>query len=109
MKYGVDDLLSGNHGDDIDLDFKVILGPSVDGEWQPDEEDNAGETGTASGSEVILIFSLRNYKFVTKFCHLIKYEQEFGYTRIKSLMQLVSLPMLNIVKPYIGKWFNPIF
>ncbi|XP_053383747.1 chromodomain-helicase-DNA-binding protein 1-like [Mercenaria mercenaria] len=48
LKYGVDELLSGNHGDDIDLDFKDILGPTADGEWQPEEtageeEDNGSE------------------------------------------------------------------
>lgn len=37
LKYGADELLSGNHGDDLDLDFKDILGPTVDGEWQPEE------------------------------------------------------------------------
>lgn len=44
MKYGVDELLSGNHGDDLDIDFKAILGPTLDGEWQPEETDDMEET-----------------------------------------------------------------
>ena len=43
--------MSGNHGDDVDLDFKVILGPTADGEWQPEETKVEEE---ANGSEVIM-------------------------------------------------------
>ncbi|XP_062607988.1 chromodomain-helicase-DNA-binding protein 1-like isoform X1 [Saccostrea cucullata] len=38
LKYGVDNLLNEDDSDDIDIDFTKILGPSVNGEWQLEEE-----------------------------------------------------------------------
>ncbi|OWF36362.1 Chromodomain-helicase-DNA-binding protein 1-like [Mizuhopecten yessoensis] len=38
LKFGVDTLLDDNDTDETDVDFTQILGPSVNGEWQPEEE-----------------------------------------------------------------------
>lgn len=45
MKYGVDELFGDGDKDDIDLDLREILGPSVDGEWQPEETEGEEEAG----------------------------------------------------------------
>ncbi|KAL4225128.1 Chromodomain-helicase-DNA-binding protein 1-like [Mactra antiquata] len=53
LKYGVDELLSGKHDDDdYQIDFKFVLGPTINGEWQPDEDDESqGDTGAVSSAE----------------------------------------------------------
>ncbi|XP_060086323.1 chromodomain-helicase-DNA-binding protein 1-like [Ylistrum balloti] len=38
LKFGVDSLLNEDETDELDVDFTKILGPSINGEWQPDEE-----------------------------------------------------------------------
>ncbi|XP_033752107.1 chromodomain-helicase-DNA-binding protein 1-like [Pecten maximus] len=41
LKFGVDSLLNEEDADEPDIDFTKILGPSINGEWQPDEEPEA--------------------------------------------------------------------
>lgn len=41
LKFGVDSLLNEEDNDEPEIDFTKILGPSINGEWQPDEEPEA--------------------------------------------------------------------
>ncbi|XP_052802609.1 chromodomain-helicase-DNA-binding protein 1-like [Mya arenaria] len=57
LKYGVDELFGdgdedrdGGDGADSELDFRKILGPTADGEWQLEEEET-GASGDGEGDE----------------------------------------------------------
>lgn len=50
LKFGVDTLLNDDDSTDTDIDFVKILGPSVDGEWQLDEE------ASTSNDQEVLVF-----------------------------------------------------
>ena len=43
--FGVDELMKESEDDAVDVDFAKFLGPTVGGEWQPEEEeeDKKGE------------------------------------------------------------------
>lgn len=43
LMYGVDDLFKDKQLDEVDLDIEDIIGPTVGGEWQPQEEDSGNE------------------------------------------------------------------
>lgn len=49
LKFGVDTLLNDDDSTDADIDFVKILGPSVNGEWQLDEE-----ASTSNDQEVLM-------------------------------------------------------
>ena len=51
LKFGVDDLLKDDDSSDTDIDFTKMLGPSVNGEWQVEEEVQEKEE-EAEGSDV---------------------------------------------------------
>ena len=48
LKYGVDTLLNDDDSTDTNIDFAKILGPSVGGEWQVEEE-----ASTSNDQEVL--------------------------------------------------------
>lgn len=48
LKFGVDTLLNDDDSTDTNIDFVKILGPSVGGEWQLDEE-----ASTSNDQEVL--------------------------------------------------------
>lgn len=50
LKFGVDTLLNDDDSTDTDIDFVKILGPSVNGEWQLDEE------ASTSNDQEVLVF-----------------------------------------------------
>lgn len=50
LKFGVDTLLNDDDSTDADIDFIKILGPSVNGEWQLDEE------ASISNDQEVLVF-----------------------------------------------------
>ena len=51
LKYGVDTLLNDDNSTDTNIDFAKILGPSVGGEWQVEEE-----ASTSNDQEVLFHF-----------------------------------------------------
>ena len=54
LKFGVDDLLKDDDTLDTDIDFTKMLGPSVNGEWQVEEEVQEKEEET-EGSDVEVV------------------------------------------------------
>lgn len=50
LKFGVDTLLNDDDSTDADIDFVKILSPSVNGEWQLDEE------ASTSNDQEVLVF-----------------------------------------------------
>jgi hypothetical protein len=66
-------LLSGSHGDDLDLDFKVIVGPTADGEWQPEETDDTEEKEN-SDNEVNALISF--HCVCLPLMHCFKYDHQ---------------------------------
>lgn len=58
LKYGVDTLLNDDDSTDTNIDFAKILGPSVGGEWQVEEE-----ASTSNDQEVLHRFYFNRISF----------------------------------------------
>ena len=58
LKYGVDTLLNDDDSTDTNIDFAKILGPSVGGEWQVEEE-----ASTSNDQEVLHPFYFNRISF----------------------------------------------